>query len=420
MSGPLLIGGDVDAGALRRMKAVALAFLLGAAVVFVASFFLGDSTWVGYLRAGAEAAMVGGLADWFAVTALFRHPLGIPIPHTALVPRQKDALATKLGEFVTGNFLTSDAVTEQVAEAQLVRRVAERVVDPATSALLGREIATAASALLGALDQRNITDYVLELARRDLGRRSYTPVLGRFLARAIELDGQRQLLDVLVVRGRAYVAGNRTQVLGIVRQLLDNRSWLAGLVVSDKRINGWLDYAETTLHAVEADHDHPMRHWVNGLLASFADDLRHNDATAATLDREMLRLLEDPHLQSVLHEVLVDGLASVRASLDEGHGDLEERITLLVRDLGGRVLADPAVERRIESLLQDAIGYAVTHYGDAVVSLIQKTVAGWEARDASRRIELAVGRDLQFIRINGTVVGALAGLAIHTVAVALG
>ena len=403
------------------MKAVALGFLLGAAAVFVASFFLGnDAGWVGYVRAGAEAAMVGGLADWFAVTALFRHPLGIPIPHTALVPRQKDALATKLGEFVTGNFLTADAVTEQVAEAQLVRRVAERVVDPATSALLGREIATAASALLGALDQRNITDYVLELARRDLARRSYTPVLGRFLARAVELNGQRQLLDVLVARGRDYLAGNRALVLGIVRQLLDNRSWLAGLVVSDKRINGWLDYAETTLRAVEADHDHPMRHWVNGLLASFADDLRYNTETAATLDREMLRLLEDPHLQSVLHEVLVDGLASVRASLDEGHGDLENRITLLVRDLGGRVLADPAVERQIESLLQDAVGYAVTHYGDAVVTLIQKTVAGWEARDASRRIELAVGRDLQFIRINGTVVGALAGLAIHTVAVLLG
>ncbi len=403
------------------MKAVALGFLVGAAGVFVASFFLGsDAGWVGYVRAGAEAAMVGGLADWFAVTALFRHPLGIRIPHTALVPRQKDALATKLGEFVTGNFLTADAVTEQVAEAQLVRRVAERVVDPHTSALLGREIASAASALLGALDQRNVTDYVLELARRDLARRSYTPVLGRFLARAVELDGQRQLLDVLVVRGRAYLADNRAQVLGIVRQLLDNRSWLAGLVVSDKRIRGWLDYAETTLRAVESDREHPLRHWVNGLLASFAEDLRDNPETARTLDRELLRLLEDPHLQSVLHEVLVDGLASVRASLDEGHGDLEERITLLVRDLAGRVLADPTVERRIEQTLQEAVGYAVTHYGDAVVTLIQKTVAGWEAKDASRRIELAVGRDLQFIRINGTVVGALAGLAIHTVAVLLG
>ncbi len=419
-TGPLLLGGDVDAGALRRMKAVALAFLLGAAVVFVASFFLGESTWVGYLRAAAEAAMVGGLADWFAVTALFRHPLGIPIPHTALVPRQKDALATKLGEFVTGNFLTPEAVTEQIVEAQVVRRVATRLVDPQTSAALGREAAMAASALLGTLDQRNVTDYVLELARRDLARRSYSPVLGRFLARAVALDGQRPLLDVLVSRGRDYLGEHRTELLPVVRQLLDNRSWLAGLVVSDKRIAGWLDYAEQTLLAVQTDPEHPIRHWVNGLLASFAEDLSHNPATAATVDRELLRLIEDPHLQEVLHEVLVDGLASVRASLDEAHGDLDERITQLVRDLGSRVLADPELERRIETLLQDAVGYAVTHYGDSVVGLIQKTVAGWEARDAARRIELAVGRDLQFIRINGTVVGALAGLAIHGVAVALG
>src|SRR5687767_4860074 len=168
---------------LRRMKAVATGFLVAAGAVFLLTFALPDDTATGFLRAAAEAGMVGGLADWFAVTALFRHPLGLRIPHTALVPRKKDELATKLGEFVHGNFLTPDAVVEQLAEARLVPRVAERLAEPANAARVGAELATAVAAALDAVDPRDVTDAVLELARRDLARRSYTPVLGHFLAR---------------------------------------------------------------------------------------------------------------------------------------------------------------------------------------------------------------------------------------------
>ncbi|MEO6204782.1 MAG: DUF445 domain-containing protein [Mycobacteriales bacterium] len=403
------------------MKAVALAFLLGAAVVFVASFFLGtDAGWVGYLRAAAEAAMVGGLADWFAVTALFRHPLGLPIPHTALVPRQKDALATKLGEFVTGNFLTADAVSDQIAEAHLVRRLAERLVDPETSSALGREVARAASAMLGTLDARNVTDYVLAFVRRDLARRSYTPVLGRFMARAIEGEGQRPLIDLLARQGSDYLRAHRDELLPQLEAFVDLQSRFAWMLATHKRLNRFLDSAIALLDDVARDQAHPLRAWTNGLLVSFADDLRTNSVTAVAIDRELRRLVEDPHLQALLHDVLVDGMASIRESLDEEHGDLDERLTQLVRDLGARVLADPDLELRLQTLTQDAVRYAVTHYGDTVIDLIQKTVAGWEAKDASRRIELAVGRDLQFIRINCTVVGALAGVAIHSVAVLLG
>jgi uncharacterized membrane-anchored protein YjiN (DUF445 family) len=143
-----------DPAGLRRMKRNATGLLVLAAAVFLATFAAPDTALLGFVRAGAEAAMVGGLADWFAVTALFRHPLGLRIPHTALIPRKKDELATKLGEFVTGNFLTPDAVVDQVAEARLVRRVAERLADPDAAALVGRELSTAAGALLDAADER--------------------------------------------------------------------------------------------------------------------------------------------------------------------------------------------------------------------------------------------------------------------------
>jgi uncharacterized membrane-anchored protein YjiN (DUF445 family) len=179
------------------------------ALVFLLSFALPDTIATGYLRAAAEAGMIGGVADWFAVTALFRHPLGLRIPHTALVPRKKDELATKLGEFVTGHFLTPDAVVEQVAQTRLVRRVAERLASGETAGSVGADVAAAATALLDAVDERALTDQVLDLARRDLDRRSYTPVLGQFLARAVEGQGQRPLVDVCVSRTRVYLVTHR-------------------------------------------------------------------------------------------------------------------------------------------------------------------------------------------------------------------
>jgi uncharacterized membrane-anchored protein YjiN (DUF445 family) len=409
-----------DPGGLRRMKRNATGLLILAAAVFLATFAAPETTLLGFVRAGAEAAMVGGLADWFAVTALFRHPLGLRIPHTALIPRKKDELATKLGEFVTGNFLTPDAVVDQVAEARLVRRVAERLADPDAAALVGRELSTAAGALLDAVDEHFLTDYVLELARRDLDRRSYTPVLGQLLARAVEGRGQRPLVDVCVTRLHAYLRTNREQLHPQIKQFVNDQGWLGWLAATDKRIDRLLTATIDKLTEVEADPDHPLRHWLDGLLESLADDLRYNAETAQAVDAQLRALLDDAHLQSLLHAVLADVLTSVRLSLDELDGGLQDRIAKLVRDAGARIVGDVALEQRLDERVQQAVRYAVEHYGNTVVALIQKTVSRWDARDASLRIEAAVGRDLQFIRINGTVVGGLAGVVLHAVASGLG
>lgn len=415
---PALLEGDP--AALRRMKRTATGLLVLAALVFLATFALPDSTATGFLRAAAEAAMVGGVADWFAVTALFRHPLGLRIPHTALIPRKKDELATKLGEFVTGNFLTPDAVAAQVVEARLVRRLAERLAEPDAAAVVGRELAAGIAALLDALDERVLTDAVLALVRRDLDRRSYTPVLGQFLARAIEGKGQRPLVDVGVTRLHAYVRKNRDDLHPQLKKFVEDQGVVGWLAATDKRVARLLDVVIAKLAEVEADPDHPLRRWVDGLLESLADDLRYNPDTARAVDAQLRALVDDPHLQSLLHALLQDILTSVRLSLDELDGGLQQRIADLVRNAGARVVADADLERRLDARLLQAVRYAVEHYGDTVVSLIQKTVAQWEARDASSRIEAAVGRDLQFIRINGTVVGGLAGVLIHAVSVALG
>ena len=413
---PLLVQDELAASRLRRMKASATALLLMAAALYVVSLSYDAS---GYLRAGSEAAMIGGLADWFAVTALFRRPLGLPIPHTGLVPRKKDDLAAKLGEFVTGHFLTRDAVVEQVRQADVVSRVGRFVGEPEVAERLAREVAFNAGVLLEALDPDAVVASALELLRRDQARRSYAPVLGRVLDRAIQGGTQRPLVDVVVGRSKAYLRAHREELVPQARDFVDDRGWLASLLVSDKRIRGVLDGLADTLEQVERNPNHPVRRWLEGLLRSVAHELQHDRHTAAKLDVLVGQLLEDPQAQAVLHDVVTDAMASVRESLKEDDGSLQHRIAALICSLGTRALEDPSFHDRLERLVEALVGHAVENYGDELTSLIRQQVAKWDATSASERIELAVGRDLQFIRINGTAVGALAGLAIHTVTLAL-
>ena len=339
-SEPVLAALTGDPADLRRMKRRATGLLVLTALVFLISFALPDTTATGYLRAAAEAGMVGGIADWFAVTALFRHPLGLRIPHTALVPRKKDELATKLGEFVTGHFLTPDAVVDQVAQARLVRRVAERLASGETAGSVGADVAAAATALLDAVDERALTDQLLDLARRDLDRRSYTPVLGQFLARAVEGQGQRPLVDVCVTRTRAYLVDRREELRPQLKAFLEAQGPVLWLFTTDNRVDTLILRAVELLGEVEADPDHELRRWLDGLLASWVDDLRYDADTARRVDAQLRALLEDPHLQSLLHAVVTDVLASLRISLAEVDGGLQQRLADLVQGAASRVVLD--------------------------------------------------------------------------------
>ena len=421
MSEPLLplLGQDAEAARrLRRMKRSAGGLLALAAIVYLASLSLAGTA-AGFVRAGAEAAMVGGLADWFAVTALFRRPLGLPIPHTGLIPRKKDELATKLGEFVTGHFLTREVVVEQVRAAGIISRAGRFLADPDVAARVAREVAFNGGALLAALDGETVVQMALELLRRDQARRSYAPVLGRMLARALAGGTQRPLVDVVITRTLIYLRGHREDLVPQAREFIEARGWLGWVFATDKRVRGLLDGLADTLQEIERDPQHPMRAWLDGLLASFADELQHNRYVAAELDQLLGTLLEDAGAQEVLREVLTDALASIMESLADPNGPLQHQIAALVTSLAGRASSDAAFRGRLEGVVEAVVGHAVENYGDELTQLIRQQVSRWDPTSASRRIELAVGRDLQFIRINGTAVGALAGLAIHAVTLAL-
>jgi uncharacterized membrane-anchored protein YjiN (DUF445 family) len=402
---------DVAASRLRRMKLSASALLVLAAGVYVFSLVV---NWkgIGYLRAGSEAAMVGGLADWFAVTALFRHPLGLRIPHTALVPRKKDELATKLGEFVTGHFLTRAVVVEQVSQAGIVPKAGAWLAEPANADRLAKEVAYNAVAVLDALDDDDVVEYVLELLRRDVARRSYAPVLGRILERAIAGGTHEPLVEILARRAHVYLRANREELVPPLQEFAESRGWIAFMWSTSNRIRRVLDGLATTLEEVEHNPQHDLRLWLDGLLKSLAVELQTSPETAAKLNELASKFIEDS--RPLLHEVVSDAMASVRQSLADPEGALQTRISMLIRQVGERAQTDEAFRRRAEVTLEGLVGHVVERYGSELTELIRRQVAAWDATAASRNIELAVGRDLQFIRINGTLVGALAGLAIHT------
>ena len=419
---PRLDGGEAMARhRLRIAKLRASALLVVAAAIYLTTRLVsgGDSGWLGYVQAGADAGLVGGLADWFAVTALFRHPLGLPIPHTALVPRQKLELATKLGEFVTEHFLTSDLLAEQVRGQQLVASAGRWLREPANADRLAGETASLLAAGLTALDERNLVDYVLELIRRDAKRRSYAPLAGRLLRRAVEGDAQQPLVDLAVSRAHAYLSAHRFQAQNLLRDYLDRQKLMVRLFASEGRIERAVDSALETLADIQADAAHPWRGQLDGLLTSYADSLEQSAELATSLNDAILTLLDDPKAGGVIAELVGDAVDSVRQSLGDDGGELTDRIAAVIRDLGSRITDDADFQSRLETGLLQVLDAGVGRYGGELTTLIRTQVGKWSDVEVSQRIELAVGRDLQFIRINGTAVGALAGIVIHAVGAAL-
>ncbi len=399
---------------LARMKLTAAGFLTIAAAIFVGSTLgLEPSTLRGYLLAGSEAAMVGGLADWFAVTALFRRPLGLPIPHTALVPRKKDELATKLGEFVTGYFLTPDVLESQVVESRVVDRVGLWLADPDHAARLAGGVMSALADVLGSFDPAGLEEPILDLVRRHRGPRSWAPALGGLLARAVDGGAQRPLVDLLAARCREYLAAHEASLHPMVKRFVEERNWLTALMTTDRLVTKLLRDVQLELAKIEQQPDHPVRVALEDLLRRLAFDLRHDPDAVARVDGLLAKLVDDPQATAVVRSALGDALDGLRRSMVDPGGPLAARVAAAVAEQGRRAVTDVRFHDELEGGLRRVVAWVVGRYGGEVTELIRRQVEAWPAEAASRRIELAVGRDLQYIRLNGTVVGAIAGLVIH-------
>jgi len=398
---------------LRRMKAVALAFLLGAAVVYVVTRLYNDAApWVGYVQTMAEASMVGGLADWFAVTALFRHPLGLPIPHTAIIPRKKDALGKNLSEFVGTNFLAEVVVTDKLHRVGIGSRLGNWLAQPRNAERATAELATALRALVTVLRDEDVQPVLENAVVRHLVERPWGPPLGRLLSQLL-IDGtHHKLVDMLTERVYEWVRDNHGAVLRVVSQRLP--AWSPRFVdelVADRLYGEVLAFA----WAVHTEPDHPMRIAVDTFLLEFADDLRTDPEMIERAEAIKLQVLAHPEVQILVGSAWGTAKKMLLGAAEDPSSELRRRVRDALIALGRRLVEDAELRSKVDNWLQGVATYVVSNYRGEITALITDTVERWDAEETARKVELQVGRDLQFIRINGAVVGALAGLVIHTV-----
>jgi uncharacterized membrane-anchored protein YjiN (DUF445 family) len=398
---------------LRRMKVFATGLLVLAAVVFVVARSLEDEhPWLGYVRAAAEAAMVGALADWFAVTALFRYPLGIPIPHTAIIPRRKDDIGRSLGEFVQGNFLTPEVVGERLGSAHIAQRLGAWLAQPSNSERAAEAAGDALGGIAEVLDDRDVQEALGSAVERRLAGTEVAPLLGKAIDVAIEGGHHQRMLDA-VMRGLAgFLDDNRL----MLRDRLDRESpWWVPEAIDDRVFNKIFSGVQNFLADVSAEPDHEVRRSIDARVQALAVKLRNDPALIAKCESIKLELLEHPDVQGWLQSLWGEVKVSLLDAARDPQSDLRKRLVHGFATAGARLGVDRELQVKVDGWIERLVLHVVEHYKGEIAGLIASTVERWDSAETGRRIELQVGRDLQFIRINGTVVGGLAGLAIHTV-----
>jgi uncharacterized membrane-anchored protein YjiN (DUF445 family) len=400
---------------LDQMKARATGLLVVATIVFaIARFFEARYPWVGFIRATAEASMVGGLADWFAVTALFRHPLGIPIPHTAIIPMRKDRVGRTLAAFVQRNFLTREVIEGRLRSLRIGERLAAWIAQPENARTIARQTASALSAGAQVLRDEDVQELIDHNIEERIRTTRIAPVAGRLLSVVTEGNRHQELLDEAIVLVARTVEQNRD----LIRERVQRESpWWIPTAVDEKIYQKIVTSIERTLVEIRDDPEHPLRERFDQALRRFIENLQHSPQTVERAEALKLEFLDTEAVRRFSSSLWVDAKAALlrfaesSAETSKEGGTIERALTTF----GEAVLADPALVKKLDDIIMDVAVFLVDRYQNDVADLITHTVQNWDPEVTTRRIELAIGRDLQFIRINGTLVGALAGLIIYTI-----
>ena len=404
--------------ALRRMRLIATGLLVAMAALFLIAHALTPlHPAFGFVRAFAEAAMVGGLADWFAVTALFRHPLGLPIPHTAIVPRNKDRIGDTLALFLRDNFLVPQVVARRMARLDVAAAAGRFLAAPPEQGRLWRGASRLLAGLLEGLDPERFGTMVKGALAQRLRDFNAAPLMGQALASAIADDRHVPLLDQLIRWIARLVAENEALIRNMVHERSGSILRWTGLdeTIADKII----DAIDKLLGDMADDPGHPLRAKLEDALRDLAHDLQYDPAMAARVQQLKGALLDNPAVERWwvgMWERMRGGLIKRLRAPGDGFGT---QVTELLHQLGDTLTREERLRRTINRFTRRAAVGLAADYGDGIVRLVSDTVRGWDAATITDRLENAVGRDLQYIRINGTLVGGLVGLAIHIVEMAL-
>jgi uncharacterized membrane-anchored protein YjiN (DUF445 family) len=404
--------------ALERMKRVATGMLVAAAGVFVVAISLESRwPWLAFVRATAEAAMVGGLADWFAVTALFRHPMGIPIPHTAIIPARKDRVGRSLGAFVQRNFLSRDVISAKLRAARLAERLAEWISEPEHARLVARKAAHGLASGVQLLRDEDVQAMIDRSVEGRVRATKIAPLLGRILRVVTEGGRHQELLDG-AIRLLARVV---TEHEDKIRDKIEAESpwWVPGMVddkIHEKIVGG----IERTLRDVRDTPDHPLRQRFDTMIEEFIEKLQHAPEVQARAEQIKTDMIDADVIRRFSSSIWTDAKGALVRYAENPDSFSPGTIERALTAVGEAMLGDPALLAKVDDTIVEIALGVIQRYEHEVSSLIESTVASWDPVATSQRIELAVGRDLQYVRINGTLVGGLAGLLLYSITRLLG
>jgi uncharacterized membrane-anchored protein YjiN (DUF445 family) len=399
----------------RGMKVVATGLLVVMAVVFAIARALGPAySWLGYVKSFAEAAMVGGLADWFAVTALFRHPLGMPIPHTAIIPRNKDRIGEALANFIRENFLIPSVVARRMQRLDVAGAAGRFLQTPAGE---GTRIRAGASRLIAdifeSLDDERLGGIVKGAISTRLRKMELSPLLGHALASAINEERHVPMLEAAIRWTARALDANEQLIREMVRKKANWVLKLAGL--DEKLADSVIEGLRKLTIEMSTDPAHPIRIKVEEALAQLANDLQARPETRERVERIKEQLLDNQSVNLWLDALWQKGREAVIKAARNPDAVLAGKVGEVLKSMGGTLEKDKRIRGAINEFARRAVVGMAASYGGSIVKLVSETVRGWDAQTVTNRLEAAVGRDLQYIRINGTLVGGLVGLLLRVI-----
>jgi uncharacterized membrane-anchored protein YjiN (DUF445 family) len=360
--------------------------------------------------------MVGGLADWFAVTALFRHPLGVPIPHTAIVVERKEQFARTLADFIQESFVTPDVLVERVRTAGVVARLAGWLAEPANASRLAAEVADFAVAVADLLRDEDVHRALEGMVRERVDRVALAPMAGRALRFLTENGRHHEALDAALRGLSRYLDEHHDELR---RRLGDQSPWWLPGAVEDRIFERLLDGAQAVLDEMIHDRRHQLRQEFEQRLTSLASELETSPDLRRRGEDLKRELLTQPQLREWVATVWADIKAQLRSQASSADSALRRRLTSAIVSAGERLQTDPPLGQMVEDAIESGLRYVAEHFDTEIAGVVSSTIARWDSHETARRLELLLGPDLQYIRINGTVVGAAAGLALHAIAQAL-
>jgi uncharacterized membrane-anchored protein YjiN (DUF445 family) len=402
----------------RAMRRAATGLLLLMTAVFVVSHVWGSEHGVwGYVRAFAEAAMVGGLADWFAVTAIFRRPLGLPIPHTAVIPRNQPRIADAVGRFIADNFLKANLVAERVADKDLALGLGRWLAEPGQARAVAAGVVSAVPGLLDALDDATVADFLRKQATGGASGARLAPAFGSVIDALAEQGRHQAILDAALLEGFRFLENHQGMIRARVRE---RAGWLMRFVNVDRKVADALIRAvEELLEEASADPRHPVRQRLTDWVVELSRRLREDEVMQARVEQAARDAFGHPSVTQAISAGWTELKAALRRDCLAADSKVRDWLAEALANIGEGLTADPAVRDALNVRVRAMLVSLAERHGADVSHLVSETIRGWDARTIVQKLETNVGRDLQYIRLNGTIIGGLVGLLLHAGSAAL-